>query len=67
MKRVLNSRFSVLSGSATGHRSPVTALFSKRILSLFALLLATIVCVSSASAEVLKVVVDDAIQPVTAE
>ena len=67
MKRVLNSRFSVLSGSATGHRSPVTALFSKRILSLFALLLATTVCVSSASAEVLKVVVDDAIQPVTAE
>ena len=67
MKHVLSSQLSVLSGSATGHRSPVTEFFGNRIPTLLALLVAAMIFVASAQAEVLKVVVDDAIQPVTAE
>ncbi len=71
MNPVLSSRFSVLSWSVTGHRSPVAAFVRQRLsallVALFGVLFAALVLATSAHAEVLKVVVDDAIQPVTAE
>jgi len=76
MKPVLTSRFSVLScqsahrigshSSVSARRSPITGPVSKRMAIATIALLITILA-SSSSAEVLRVVVGDAIQPVTAE
>jgi len=77
MKRVLSSRFSVLSrqfakrigdscAPVTGHRSAVSGLVSQAGVIVTITFLVTVLSALS-SAEVLRVVVDDAIQPVTAE
>jgi membrane-bound serine protease (ClpP class) len=88
MKKVVSCQLSVVSGSASSHRSPVTALVVpvsrrlsrgrpvrgasahpaiKRIAQFLPALLIAFLLAVNGSAEVLKVVVDDAIQPVTAE
>jgi len=65
MKPALSSRFSVLRGSH-GHRSRVSGLNRRGLLKLH-FVLALLVLAAPCSAEVLKIVVDDAIQPITAE
>ncbi len=70
MKSALSSRLSALRCHVSGVRSGVPGLTRKSTRFLFALVFAfltTVLLVASCSAEVLKIVVDDAIQPVTAE
>ncbi len=66
MKSVFSFQLSALTCQVAGVRSRVPGLTRKSTRFLFALL-TTVVLVASCSAEVLKIVVDDAIQPVTAE
>ena len=67
MKRVLSPRFSVPRNAATGHRPSVTRASGKRLCHLLLMALVVIALAPCGLAEVLRVVVDDAIQPVTAE
>jgi membrane-bound serine protease (ClpP class) len=67
MKPVLSSRFSVLSCQASGLRSQVSGVASKRLPWLLFAFLAAMVLAASCSADVLKISINDAIQPVTAE
>ena len=67
MKPVLSSRFSVLSCQVSGLRSQVSGVASKRLPWLLFAFLAAMVLAASCSADVLKISINDAIQPVTAE
>jgi membrane-bound serine protease (ClpP class) len=66
MKTVFSSRFSVLS-QVPGPRCRISGFAGRRLARLFFACLTTIVFASFCSADVLKIVVNDAIQPVTAE
>ncbi len=67
MKTALSSRLSALSCQATGPRSDVSGIAGNRRRGLLLAFLTTIVLVGACSADVLKIVVNDAIQPITAE
>ncbi len=66
-RAVLSSRFSVLSCQVPGLGSQVSGLASKRLPRLLFAFLTTLALAASCSANVLRIAVNDAIQPVTAE
>ncbi len=66
-RAVLSSRFSVLSCQVPGLGSQVSGLASKRLPRLLFAFLTTLALAASCSADVLRIAVNDAIQPVTAE
>ncbi len=67
MKSALSSRLSGLRCQVSGLRSQVSGLASKQLPSLLFAFLTTIALAASCSADVLKISIDDLIQPVTAE
>ena len=67
MKTALGSQLSALRHQVSGLRSQVSGVASKGLTCFFLVLLTTIILVTSCSADVLKIVVNDAIQPITVE
>jgi membrane-bound serine protease (ClpP class) len=67
MKTALGSQLSALSCQASGLRSQVSGLAHKQFLHFLFAFLTSIALTTSCSADVLKIVINDAIQPVTAE
>jgi len=67
MKSALSSQLSALSCQVSGLRSRVSGLASKQLPRLLFAFLTTIALAASCSADVLRIVVNDLIQPVTAE
>ncbi len=67
MNLALSSQLSALSGQVSGARSQVSGPAGVRRRCLLFAVLATIVFTGSCFADVLKITVDDAIQPITAE
>src|SRR5208337_1471596 len=67
MKSALSSRLSALSCQVSGLRSQVSGLASKQLARLLFAFLTTMALAASCSADVLKISIDDLIQPVTAE
>jgi len=67
MKSALSSRLSALSCQVSGLRPQVSGLASKQLARLLFAFLTTMALAASCSADVLKISIDDLIQPVTAE
>jgi len=67
MKSALSFRLSAFSSQVSGLRPQVSYLANKRLLCFFFAFLTTLALAASCSADVLKISINDAIQPVTAE
>ncbi len=67
MKSALSFQLSILSSQVSGLRPQVSCLANKRLLRFFFAFLTTLALAASCSADVLKITINDVIQPITVE